>query len=71
MSAASRRSLMRLLVQRADEHDVHLLAEQRLAGLEAHVLEGSGEGAPAALVGLGRGSGTADVMPMPMPGLVP
>ena len=39
-----------------DEDDVDLLAEDRLTGLEVHVLERSLEGAPLARVGLvGRG----------------
>ena len=54
--AASRRSLIRPLVQLADEDDIDLLAEDRLAGLEVHVLERALERAPLARVGLvGRG----------------
>ena len=44
----------------ADEDDVDLLAEDRLAGLEVHVLERALEGAPLARVGLvGRGGDAA------------
>ena len=56
----------------ADEDDIDLLAEDRLAGLEIHVLEGALEGAALARVGLVVGRGDARcVIGMPMPGFVP
>ena len=56
----------------ADEHDVDLLAEDRLAGLQVHVLERALERAPLARVGLvGRARGRGCVIGMPMPGFVP
>ena len=57
---------------RADEHDVDLLAEDRLAGLEVHVLEGALERAARRARPPGRpATGTRDVIGMPMPGFVP
>ena len=59
-------------MQTADEDDVDLLAEDRLAGLEVHVLERALERATLARVGLvGRARGRALVIGMPMPGFVP
>ena len=56
----------------ADEDDVDLLAEDRLAGLEVHVLERALEGAALARVGLvGRARGPRLVIGMPIPGFVP
>ena len=57
---------------RADEHDVDLLAEDRLAGLEVHVLERLLEGPARGRVGLGVGRRDASTeIGMPMPGFVP
>ena len=56
----------------ADEDDVDLLAEDRLAGLQVHVLERVLERAALARVGLVvGGSGRGCVIGMPMPGFVP
>ena len=54
-----------------DEDDIDLLAEDRLAGLEVHVLERAFERPPLARVGLVGGGGTRLVIGMPIPGFVP